>query len=65
MLIQKNPGQKNVRSKKLVPKSFGLKNCSVQKNLGGTKLWSKKIRAPKKLIPKILLNKLELSWGQP
>ena len=58
---KKNPGQKNVRSKMLVPKSFGLKSCSVQKNLGRTKLWFNKIRAPKKLIPKILLKILSVT----
>ena len=43
-----------------VPKSFGLKNCSVQKNLVGTQLWSNKIKAPKKLIPKSLLKNLSI-----
>ena len=45
----------------LVPKRFGLKNCSVQKNLGGTKLWSNEIRATKKLIPKSLLKSLSVT----
>ena len=45
----------------LVPKGFGLKNCSVQKNLGGTKLWSNKIRAPKKLIPQRLFKNLSVT----
>ena len=45
----------------LVPKSFCLKNCSVRKNLGGTKLWSNKIRAPKKLIPQRLLKSLSVT----
>ena len=60
-MIKKITVQKNVRSKILVPKSFGLKNCSVQKNFGGTKLWSNKIRAPKKLGPKSLLKILSVT----
>ena len=45
----------------LVPKSFSLKNCLDQKNLGGTKLWSNKIRAAEKLNPKSLLKILPVT----
>ena len=38
-------GQKYVRSKILVPKSFGLKNCSVQK------IWVEQNYGPIKLGP--------------
>ena len=50
----------------LVPKSFSLKNCSVQKYGGGTKLWSNKIRAAKKLVPKKFVeNFTSNSWDIP
>ena len=45
----------------LVPKSFSLKNCSVQKNGGGTKLWSNKIWAAEKLGQKSLLKILPVT----
>ena len=45
----------------LVPKSLGLKNCSVQKSLGETKFLSNTIWALKKLSPKSLLNILSVT----
>ena len=60
-LSKKITGQKNVRSKMLVPKSFSLKNCLDQKNLVGTKLWSNKIRAAEKPNPKSLLKILPVT----